>query len=43
MKGNFLDTAEQILSFKMHKELTIRKMVIVLIPTLAVFLKALLA
>ena len=37
MKENFLDAAEQILSFKMHKELTIRKMVITLIPTLAVY------
>ena len=37
MKENFLDAAEQILSFKTHKELTIRKMVITLIPTLAVY------
>ncbi|KAI1796782.1 atypical/PIKK/FRAP protein kinase [Ganoderma leucocontextum] len=37
MKENFLDAAEQILSFKMHKELTVRKMVITLIPTLAVY------
>ena len=37
MKENFLDAAEQILSFKMHREPIVRKMVITLIPTLAVY------
>ncbi|KAI0741336.1 atypical/PIKK/FRAP protein kinase [Daedaleopsis nitida] len=37
MKENFLDAAEQILSFKVHREPIVRKMVITLIPTLAVY------
>ena len=37
MKENFLDAAEQILSFKTHREPVVRKMVISLIPTLAVY------
>ncbi|KAI0793741.1 atypical/PIKK/FRAP protein kinase [Fomes fomentarius] len=37
MKENFLDAAEQILSFKTHREPIVRKMVITLIPTLAVY------
>ena len=37
MKENFLDAAEQILSFKTHREPVVRKMVITLIPTLAVY------
>lgn len=37
MKENFLDAAEQILSFKTHRDLLVRKMVITLIPTLAVY------
>ncbi|RDX49678.1 atypical/PIKK/FRAP protein kinase [Lentinus brumalis] len=37
MKENFMDAAEQILSFKMHREPVVRKMIITLIPTLAVY------
>ena len=37
MKDNFLDTAEQILTFKTHRDIHVRKMVITLIPTLAVY------
>ncbi|KAI0330947.1 FAT-domain-containing protein [Cubamyces sp. BRFM 1775] len=37
MKENFLDAAEQILSFKTHRDQSVRKMVITLIPTLAVY------
>ncbi|KAI0330958.1 FAT-domain-containing protein [Cubamyces sp. BRFM 1775] len=37
MKENFLDAAEQILSFKAHRDQSVRKMVITLIPTLAVY------
>ncbi|OSX64010.1 hypothetical protein POSPLADRAFT_1065405 [Postia placenta MAD-698-R-SB12] len=37
MKENFLDAAEQILTFKIHKDALVRKMVITLIPTLAVY------
>ncbi|KAI0718027.1 atypical/PIKK/FRAP protein kinase [Cerioporus squamosus] len=37
MKENYLDSAEQILSFKMHREPIVRKMVITLIPTFAVY------
>ena len=37
MKENFLDAAEQILQFKTHREPIVRKMVITLIPTLAVY------
>ncbi len=32
-----MDAAEQILSFKMHREPVVRKMIITLIPTLAVY------
>lgn len=37
MKENFLDTAEQILRFKAHRDLLVRKMVITIIPTLAAY------
>ncbi|CCM00588.1 uncharacterized protein FIBRA_02624 [Fibroporia radiculosa] len=37
MKENFLDAAEQILSFRTHRDSLVRKMVITLIPTLAVY------
>ena len=37
MKENFLDAAEQILYFKAHRDQSVRKMVITLIPTLAVY------
>ena len=37
MKENFVDTAEQILRFKTSKDPLIRKMVITLIPTLALY------
>ncbi|KAI0792169.1 FAT-domain-containing protein [Abortiporus biennis] len=37
MKENFLDAAEQILTFKTHRDPHVRKMVITLIPTLAVY------
>ncbi|KAH9940814.1 atypical/PIKK/FRAP protein kinase [Epithele typhae] len=37
MKETFLDASEQILSFKTHREPVVRKMVITLIPTLAVY------
>jgi len=37
MKETFLDTSEQILRFKTHRDALIRKMVITLIPTLAVY------
>lgn len=37
MKETFLDTAEQILRFRTHKDALVRKMVITLIPTLAVY------
>ncbi|KAI0832116.1 FAT-domain-containing protein [Trametes gibbosa] len=37
MKETFLDAAEQILSFKTHRDPLVRKMVITLIPTLAVY------
>ena len=37
MKENFLDAAEQILNFKTHRDSYVRKMVITLIPTLAVY------
>ncbi|KAI0924480.1 hypothetical protein AcW2_005356 [Taiwanofungus camphoratus] len=37
MKENFLDAAEQILSYKTHRDALVRKMVITLIPTLAVY------
>ncbi|KAJ3878338.1 phosphatidylinositol 3-kinase [Lentinula edodes] len=35
MKENFMDSAEQILRFKMHRDSLVRKTVITLIPTLA--------
>ncbi|KAE9399554.1 phosphatidylinositol 3-kinase [Gymnopus androsaceus JB14] len=35
MKENFMDSAEQILRFKTHRDTLVRKMVITLIPTLA--------
>ncbi|KII85882.1 hypothetical protein PLICRDRAFT_144570 [Plicaturopsis crispa FD-325 SS-3] len=37
MKEIFLDTAEQILSFKTHRDGLVKKMVITLIPTLAAY------
>ena len=37
MKENFLDAADKILSFKIHRDAHVRKMVITLIPTLAVY------
>ncbi|KIM34649.1 hypothetical protein M413DRAFT_33133 [Hebeloma cylindrosporum] len=35
VKENFLDTADQILRFKAHRDLLVRKMVITMIPSLA--------
>lgn len=35
MKRNFLETAEEILQFKLHKDIVIRNFVITAIPTLA--------
>jgi serine/threonine-protein kinase mTOR len=37
MKEDFLDSAEQILSFRQHRDGLVRRMVITLIPTLAVY------
>lgn len=37
MKKHFLDAAEQIFSFKTHKDVLVRKTVTTLIPTLAVY------
>ncbi|KAF8966334.1 atypical/PIKK/FRAP protein kinase [Flammula alnicola] len=37
MKENFLDTADQILKFKSHRDLLVRKMVITMIPSLAAY------
>jgi len=37
MKEDFLDSAEQILSFRQHRDSLVKKMVITLIPTLAVY------
>ena len=37
MKENFLDTTDQILRFKSHRDLNIRKMVITMIPSLAAY------
>ncbi|KAF9006075.1 phosphatidylinositol 3-kinase [Cyathus striatus] len=37
MKENFLDTADQILRFKSHRDLLVRKMVITMIPSLAAY------
>lgn len=35
MKENFIDSAEQVLRFKLHRDALVRKMVITLIPILA--------
>ena len=37
MKENFLDTADQILRFRSHRDPIVRKMVIVMIPSLAAY------
>lgn len=37
MKENFLDTADQILRFRSHRDLLVRKMVITMIPSLAAY------
>ncbi|KAF9561208.1 phosphatidylinositol 3-kinase [Agrocybe pediades] len=37
MRENFLDTADQILRFKAHRDLLVRKMVITMIPSLAAY------
>jgi len=37
MKEDFLDSAEQILSFRQHRDSLVKRMVITLIPTLAVY------
>ena len=37
MKDRFADAAEQIMKFKLHRDLYVRKMVITLVPTLAVY------
>lgn len=37
MRENYLDIAEQILRFKMHRDPLIRKMVITMIPSLAAY------
>lgn len=37
MRETFLDTAEQILRFKSHRDLVVRKMVITMIPSLAAY------
>ena len=37
MKSHYTDTAEQILKFRSHRDPNIHKMVIALIPTLAVY------
>ena len=37
MKETFLDTADHILRFKIHRDSLVRKMVITLIPTLAAY------
>lgn len=37
MKETFLDTAEQILRFKSHRDGLVKRMVITLIPTLAAY------
>lgn len=37
MKEDFLDSAEQILTFRQHRDSLVKKMVITLIPTLAVY------
>ncbi|KAG6845015.1 hypothetical protein H0H87_001536 [Tephrocybe sp. NHM501043] len=37
MRETFLDTAEQILRFKSHRDLLVRKMVITMVPSLAAY------
>jgi hypothetical protein len=37
MREDFLDSAEQILTFRQHRDSLVKKMVITLIPTLAVY------
>jgi len=37
MKEMFLDTADQVLRFKSHRDHTVRKMVITMIPSLAAY------
>jgi FKBP12-rapamycin complex-associated protein len=37
MKENFLDTADQIIRFRSHRDPLVRKMVIVMIPSLAAY------
>ena len=37
MKEYFADVADQIMTFKSHRDALVRKMVITLIPTLAVY------
>lgn len=37
MKENFLDTADQILRFRAHRDPLVRKMVIIMIPSLAAY------
>jgi serine/threonine-protein kinase mTOR len=37
MKENFMDTTEQILHFKLHRDGLVRKMVITMIPSLAAY------
>lgn len=37
MKENFLETADKILRFKSHRDPVVRKMVIVMIPSLAAY------
>ncbi|KAF9482580.1 atypical/PIKK/FRAP protein kinase [Pholiota conissans] len=37
MKENFIDTADQILRFRSHRDLLVRKMVITMIPSLAAY------
>lgn len=37
MRESFLDTAEQIIRLKSHRDSLVRKMVITLIPTLAAY------
>jgi len=37
MKDNFMDTADQILRFRSHRDILVRKMVITMIPSLAAY------
>ncbi|EIN09563.1 FAT-domain-containing protein [Punctularia strigosozonata HHB-11173 SS5] len=37
MKDHYVDTAERIMTFKNHRDIVVRKMVITLIPTLAAY------